>query len=232
MPDSFVVGEAFDGETGLKTGAQLEDLVAEALFAVGSPALDQVTLEDDGAGAARIKDGGVDTDQLADEAVTYDKADDTLKTLVADNVAVFRAHRSAAQTVPNATQTLILYDTEDFDEGGLYDHATGYFHPTVAGYYLLLGTVTWPSMPSGGSSGIRIRRSANAGVDWSNESLGNESAAAAAGTSTMQVASVVYTDGTDEFAIWAAQTTGGSLDTSSAPAAMRFEGFLIARETA
>ena len=73
MADNFEVTETFDGETGLKTGAQLEDLVAEAKFAVGSDALDKTTLEDDGAGKARIKAAGVDTAQIAADAVDKTK---------------------------------------------------------------------------------------------------------------------------------------------------------------
>ena len=69
MADNFVRGETMDGETGLKTGAQLEDLVTEATFAVGSGALDQTTLDDNGSGKARIKAAGVDTAQLAASAV-------------------------------------------------------------------------------------------------------------------------------------------------------------------
>jgi len=72
MVDSFTPGLAFTAATGLKTGANLDDLVALALFAAGSPALDQVTLDDDGAGAARIKAGGVDTAQLATGALSAD----------------------------------------------------------------------------------------------------------------------------------------------------------------
>jgi len=72
MADGFVEGHTFTGETGLKTGANLDDLIKKASFAAGSDALDQTTLDDDGAGAARIKDGGVDTTQLADGCFSAD----------------------------------------------------------------------------------------------------------------------------------------------------------------
>jgi len=72
MADSFTRGYTFDGATGAKTGADLEDLVTQAMFAASSPALDQTTLEDDGAGAARIKAGGVDTAQIATGALSAD----------------------------------------------------------------------------------------------------------------------------------------------------------------
>lgn len=70
MPDNFVRGIQFDGATGQKTGADLEDLVTLASFAVGSEALDQTTIEDNGAGKARIKALGVGTAQVAANAIT------------------------------------------------------------------------------------------------------------------------------------------------------------------
>jgi len=70
VSDNFVRGAQFDGATGQKDGATLEDLVTLATFAVGSAALDQTTIEDDGAGKARIKDLGVSTAKVAANAIT------------------------------------------------------------------------------------------------------------------------------------------------------------------
>jgi hypothetical protein len=72
MVDSFEPGEPFDGEQGLKTGAQLENLVRLAVFKALSGALDQITLDDDGSGKARIKDLGVSTDKLAAAVLSAD----------------------------------------------------------------------------------------------------------------------------------------------------------------
>ncbi len=46
-----------------------------------------------------------------------------------------RATRQAAQSIPNATETVILWDTETFDTRGEYDTATGKFTAEKAGYY-------------------------------------------------------------------------------------------------
>lgn len=70
MADNLVRGVQFDGATGIKTGAQLEDLVTLASFAVGSEMLDQTTIEDNGAGKARIKALGVGTSHVAANAIT------------------------------------------------------------------------------------------------------------------------------------------------------------------
>lgn len=67
---NFTKGFTFDGATGQKTGNDLEALIEDASFAVGSAALDQTTLDDDGAGKARIKALGVSTAKIAANAVT------------------------------------------------------------------------------------------------------------------------------------------------------------------
>lgn len=76
MNDVFVRGKAFDGATGLKTGAELEDLAARAYPTAASELVDQETLEtysdatvldDDGnpINRIRIKDGSITNDKLA-----------------------------------------------------------------------------------------------------------------------------------------------------------------------
>ena len=53
----------------------------------------------------------------------------------------FEAYLSATQNVTSATATKVQFDTEVFDEGGVYDSSTNYrFTPTVAGkYYVYAG---------------------------------------------------------------------------------------------
>ena len=72
MADNFVRGYQFDGATGLKTGANLEDLVTLATFAAGAAdagnttrLFDASTLDLDGNNRARIADAGVGVDQIA-----------------------------------------------------------------------------------------------------------------------------------------------------------------------
>lgn len=81
MNDLFVRGEPFNGDTGEKTGAQLEDMVARAYPAASSQLVDQSTLEtysdatvtdDDGNAINRIraKADGIGTSQIAAESIT------------------------------------------------------------------------------------------------------------------------------------------------------------------
>ena len=91
MADNFVIGYEFDGVTGLKTGANLEDLITlarftAAAFAGGSVTLfDGITIDADADNNAQVADGGIDTAQLADDSVTEDKILDGAVT--ADKVA-------------------------------------------------------------------------------------------------------------------------------------------------
>lgn len=47
----------------------------------------------------------------------------------------FAAKRTAVQIVTSATDTTVIYPTEEFDIGSLYDNTTGRFQPNLAGYY-------------------------------------------------------------------------------------------------
>lgn len=80
MNDLFVRGEPFNGETGEKTGAQLEDLVARAYPAASSQLVDDSTLQvysdatttdDDGnaINRVRVKAGGIGTNHLSAAAI-------------------------------------------------------------------------------------------------------------------------------------------------------------------
>lgn len=55
--------------------------------------------------------------------------------MVSGNQPAFSANRSTSQSISNATDTVVLFDVEDFDTASAYDTATGKFQPLVAGYY-------------------------------------------------------------------------------------------------
>jgi len=57
------------------------------------------------------------------------------------NYPAFEAYVSSTQTVSDSVATKVQFDTEVFDEGGVYDNSTNYrFTPTVAGkYYVYTG---------------------------------------------------------------------------------------------
>ena len=55
-----------------------------------------------------------------------------------ENTPAFRATRPTNQTLTDASNTKIQFNSEDFDTDSCYDNATNYrFTPTVAGKYLI-----------------------------------------------------------------------------------------------
>ena len=54
------------------------------------------------------------------------------------NVPAFEAVRTSSQSISNASQTKIQFDTKNFDTDGAYDNSTNYrFTPQVAGKYFV-----------------------------------------------------------------------------------------------
>jgi hypothetical protein len=59
--------------------------------------------------------------------------------MVSGNMPAFSAYKSVAQTLSAATFTKITFDVEEYDTNNNF--ASSRFTPTVAGYYLVVGTV-------------------------------------------------------------------------------------------
>jgi hypothetical protein len=66
---------------------------------------------------------------------------------VAGNGPAFRAYAAAATTIPNLTWTKVALGTEQFDTNNNF--AASRFTPTVAGYYLIIGSVRGGNMSTG-----------------------------------------------------------------------------------
>ena len=84
---------------------------------------------------AAITDSNVTTAKIADSNVTQAK----LAANVVGNGPVFRAYPSSAQSIANATDVKVLLQTEEYDTNSNF--ASSRFTPTVAGYYLIKGSV-------------------------------------------------------------------------------------------
>tara|TARA_R100001082_G_scaffold78898_1_gene46324 strand:- start:54 stop:530 length:477 start_codon:yes stop_codon:yes gene_type:complete len=64
-----------------------------------------------------------------------------------------------AQSVPSQTVTKITFNTEEFDEGGVYDNSTNYrFTPGVAGVYLISASIAITNHPAGKFAQIRVNK--------------------------------------------------------------------------
>ena len=85
--------------------------------------------------------GSVNTDQLAATAVTTAKiADDAVTKDKVSNLMypAFEAYLSSDQSISDATNAKVQFDTEVLDTDNCYDNSTNYrFTPTVAGKYFI-----------------------------------------------------------------------------------------------
>ena len=79
--------------------------------------------------------GSVNTEQLANDAVTKDKVSNLM-------YPAFEAVLSSNQNVSNNVATKVQFNTEIFDTDNMYDNSTNYrFTPTVAGKYFVYASI-------------------------------------------------------------------------------------------
>jgi hypothetical protein len=83
--------------------------------------------------------GSIANAKLANSSITLNGTPVSLGgSATVANTPAFRATRTSNQTLTDATNTKIQFNTEDFDTDSCYDNATNYrFTPTVAGKYLI-----------------------------------------------------------------------------------------------
>ena len=95
-----------------------------------------------GTGVFTLESPATNTDRtliLPDEAGTVlTSASDVAQ----KGVPAFSAYQSSAQTLSSATFTKIQLQAEEFDTANCFDSTTNYrFTPTVAGYYMITGSL-------------------------------------------------------------------------------------------
>lgn len=122
-----------------------------------------------------------------------------------------KAKRTSDMSIPSGTNTTITYLSEDFDVNGEFNHATGVFTPTQAGYYAIMATANWDAFNStSGTRGIRLVKRigvASTVLQKANYELGS-------GIMTSSLHTVVYYDGTSghTYYVEATQDSGSSHD--------------------
>lgn len=141
------------------------------------------------------------------------------------NGPAFSAYAAAIlQTIPNATLTKVLFQTEEFDTNSNY--ASSRFTPTVEGYYQLNAEVRLDGASGTGEMMIMIYKN-GAGYKRGTNQQGTQ---IAANFWAMQVSSIVYANGTtDYFEIYVQQGSGGSVSVTAvdSPAITWFNGCMI-----
>ncbi len=125
--DTLEVGETFDGETGLRDGAQLEDLVAKATPKSGSEMVDQSSIETYADGALgvsrfRVKAGGISNAMLGGSIATSKLANNGLPNYT--DTKAFDVYNAGSQSIPASTATKVVLDTEVYDPATTFDAVT------------------------------------------------------------------------------------------------------------
>jgi hypothetical protein len=112
----------------------------------GSDSIDFITVLGDVLNVGTVSDGTIGLAKLSatgtKDATTFLRGDNTFAEAGGANTPAFQAYLSSSQSVSNATDTRINFNTEDFDTNGCYDNATNYrFTPTTAGKYFVYASL-------------------------------------------------------------------------------------------
>lgn len=127
------------------------------------------------------------------------------------NGPAFSAYAAAIlQTIPNNTQTKVLFQTEEFDTNSNYTNSR--FTPTVAGYYQLNAEVRLDGASGTGEMMIILYKNGSEYKRGTNQ----QGTQIAANFWAMQVSSLVYANGSsDYFEIYVQQGSGGSVSVTA-----------------
>jgi hypothetical protein len=134
----------------------------------------------------------------------------------------FRAYLGSAQTLANATSSVIIFGTETFDSNSFYNTSDGKFTPTIAGYYFINAQLQFSQSTLNyryrtriykNGSGILNNQSWN---DGSNSELNNP------------ISDIVSANGSsDYFQIVGEQHSGGNITITNGSTATFFSAFYI-----
>jgi hypothetical protein len=125
------------------TSAKMNNIIDDTTFT--SDAIQGTTLQVVSPGKLAVSASGITSNELASDSVTTAKIADSnvtqakLASNVVGNGPAFRAWASTMTSIPAVTQTKINLESETFDTNSNF--ASSRFTPTIAGYYLITGTI-------------------------------------------------------------------------------------------
>ena len=166
-----------------------------------------------------------------DRTLTLPDATGTLLTTATAGVPVngpaFSAYLASNQTISNATDTKVSFDTETFDVGSCYDTTNKRFTPNVAGYYFV--SINVPSAGPGTYTGtlamvVKLYKNGS-----SVEQLGNLFASSS--YPQLNVSKLIYLNGSTDYIEAYVYTNAGGMTLQSGSAFSHFEGFLARSAT-
>jgi hypothetical protein len=122
---------------------------------------------------------------------TFLRGDNTFQT-IGVNTPFFQARKITTQSVAQNVATVVLFDSEDFDDDGVYDPATGKFEPSEAAYYYIFSQIAFAT--SGGNEQIQIYKNGTTVLQWS-----QFDGASTENHKAQQVQNIVYLNGTTDY---------------------------------
>ena len=162
-------------------------------------------------GKLKIRSQGITSNELASQSVTQS----AIGVNVVGNGPAFRAFPASSQSIPTATDTRVVLANEDYDTNANF--ASSRFTPTVAGYYLIKGSVSYAA--------ARTSISANIYKNGSLYSAGTRISGTSTTTSTVDI--IYFNGSTDYVELYTRHVEGVSAGTDSNSNATNFSGCLI-----
>ena len=157
----------------------------------------------------KVRTGGI-----TDASVTTAKVANDAK-----NVPAFHASLSAYQTISNATETKVNFDTELFDSDGTYDNSSNYrFTPAVTGKYFIYACMRLDNSDDFNNFHVFIKK---------NGSTALMSGRRHTHYGSNLVSGIVDSDTNDYFEAFIYQDTGGNFNVRGNAHETYFGGFRI-----
>ena len=121
--------------SALTSSDSIDFVIAERGITLQTPSAGSV-------GTSQLASTAVTTAKIADDAVTKDKVSNLM-------YPAFEAYLSSDQSISDATNAKVQFDTEVLDTDNCYDNSTNYrFTPTVAGKYFIYTNIRCSSSSS------------------------------------------------------------------------------------
>ena len=134
----------------------------------------------------------------------------------------FMARLSGDQSIADNTETVVTFNSEDYDSGGCFDTTTYRFTPNVEGHYFIASRLTISgTSPNEGSCQIRIDGNKSNGANWYTVSANS--------TATYYASFVRYANGSSTyFDVLAYQNVGSGTPTVKSTTQCNFFGWRVA----
>lgn len=166
--------------------------------------------------------GGFKIDAAADYLNTFSASLVTSEPLTGlENVRVFRAYRSSAQSISADTLTDLEFDQVTFDTGDDFNTVTDRFQPTVAGYYNIAANLgLTPSSASSDGIRVQIRKNGTDVIAAATDRHEN-----VLSTRYVSASAIVYMNGTTDYLQARIYSWGSAGDTVASGTSL--EGHLV-----